>query len=87
MADCEVVVRHLYSLLGRDYREEDSEVEEELQHKLPVMGLNSTREETGSRHGADAEGDPECGKGLRIGGEGGSIYSSHYPTSYFNLKQ
>ncbi|CAL8364948.1 unnamed protein product [Arctogadus glacialis] len=59
VADREVVVQHLYGLLGWDYRDEDSEVEEEQQHKLSVMGSHSMGEKCGSRHGTDAEGDPE----------------------------
>ena len=89
MADCEVILQHLYGLLGWDYRDEDSEVEENLQHKLPVMGSNSMGRDSASRHGADAEGDPECGKELGIPhlftpqrwGRGGGLSSS------CNLKQ
>ncbi|CAL8298168.1 unnamed protein product [Lota lota] len=87
VADCEVVIQQLYSLLGWDYRDEDSEDEEELQRKLPAMGSNSMGETSASRN--DADGDPECGKEMGIppislpqrDGGRGRTYSSHQPIS------
>ncbi|KAG7276446.1 hypothetical protein CRUP_014105 [Coryphaenoides rupestris] len=57
VADCELVIRQLYSLLGWDYKDEDSEAEDEP----PPLGSNAVEEPSVSMPGADAEGDPiEC---------------------------
>lgn len=61
VASCEVAIQQLYSLLGWDYRDEDSEAEDELQRKPPVLGRNDVAGTSASRR--DADGEPmECGE-------------------------
>ncbi|KAJ3609592.1 hypothetical protein NHX12_024112 [Muraenolepis orangiensis] len=61
VADCEFLVQQLYSLMGLDYKDEDSEAETE-QQRLPALGRSTMEETSLSRHDARTSAVPQgCG--------------------------